>query len=94
MPMRLPEGQILVIGTQKRVGDATDWIRNSPDWSHVWHPALKEDGKPRWPEYWSLDRLMEEKETMGSRAFESEYMLNPLDPESAVIPYELSLIHI
>ena len=26
---------------------------------------------------------------MGSRAFESEYMLNPLAPESAVIPYEV-----
>ncbi|MAK55870.1 MAG: hypothetical protein CML17_08505 [Pusillimonas sp.] len=89
MPMRLPEGQILLIGTQKRVGDATDWIRQSSDWSHVWHPALTEEGTPRWPEYWTLDRLEAERHSMGSRAFESEYMLNPLDPDTAVIPWEV-----
>ena len=87
MPMRLPTGKILLIGTQKRIGDATDWIRQSSDWTHVWHPALLEDGKPRWPEYWDMDRLESERHSMGTRAFESEYMLNPLDPETAVIPW-------
>ena len=58
MPIRLPEGKILLIGTQKRIGDATDWIRQSSDWAHVWHPAFKEDGTPRWPEYWTLGRLV------------------------------------
>ena len=87
MPIRLPEGKILLIGTQKRIGDATDWIRQSPDWTHAWHPALLEDGTPRWPEYWTIDRLEQERHSMGSRAFESEYLLNPLDPETAVIPW-------
>jgi len=87
MPMRLPEGKILLIGTQKRIGDATDWVRQSPDWAHVWHPALNKEGKPRWPEYWTLDRLEAERHSMGTRAFESEYLLNPLDPETAVIPW-------
>ena len=87
MPMRLPEGKILLIGTQKRIGDATDWVRQSPDWAHVWHPALNKEGKPRWPEYWTVDRLEAERHSMGTRAFESEYLLNPLDPETAVIPW-------
>ena len=89
MPMRLPDERILLVGTQKRVNDATDWVTESPQWNVVRHPALLDDETPRWPEYWTLDRLEEEKYTMGSRAFESEYMLNPLDPESAVIPYEV-----
>ena len=89
MPMRLPEAKMLLIGTQKRVGDATDWVEQNKMWDTVRHPALLNDDTPRWPEYWTYDRLMDEKETMGSRAFESEYMLNPLDPESAVIPYEI-----
>jgi len=89
MPMRLPEGKILLIGTQKRIGDATDWVRQSPDWAHVWHPALDEEGKPRWPEYWTVDRLEAERHSMGTRAFESEYLLNPLDPETAVIPWNV-----
>ncbi len=89
MPMRLPDAKMLLIGTQKRVGDATDWVEENKMWNTVRHPALLPDETPRWPEYWTYDRLMDEKETMGSRAFESEYMLNPLDPESAVIPYEI-----
>jgi len=89
MPMRLPESKMLLVGTQKRVGDITDWVSESSEWNVVRHPALLEDGTPRWPEYWNQERLDKEKETMGSRAFESEYMLNPLDPESAVIPYEV-----
>ena len=89
MPMRLPDERILLVGTQKRINDATDWVTESPQWNVVRHPALLDDETPRWPEYWTLERLEEEKYTMGSRAFESEYMLNPLDPESAVIPYEV-----
>ena len=89
MPMRLPKAKMLLVGTQKRVGDATDWAEQNSQWNSVRHPALLEDGTPRWPEYWDQERLDKERETMGSRAFESEYMLNPLDPESAVIPYEV-----
>ena len=89
MPMRLPDERILLVGTQKRINDATDWVTESPQWNVVRHPALLDDETPRWPEYWTLERLEEEKYTMGSRAYESEYMLNPLDPESAVIPYEV-----
>ena len=89
MPMSLPDERILLVGTQKRINDATDWVTESPQWNVVRHPALLDDETPRWPEYWTLERLEEEKYTMGSRAFESEYMLNPLDPESAVIPYEV-----
>ena len=89
LPMRLPNGRVFLIGTQKRIGDATEWVRESPEWSTLWHPALLEDGTPRWPEYWTLERLEAEKKVMGSRAFESEYMLNPIDPESAVIPWSV-----
>ena len=89
MPMRLPGERILLVGTQKRVNDATEWVCESPQWTSIRPPALLEDDTPRWPEYWSMERLEQEKYTMGSRAFESEYLLNPLDPESAVIPYSV-----
>jgi hypothetical protein len=89
MPIMLPQGQLMVIGTQKRVGDLADYVRESDDWATVWHPAILKDGEPRWPEYWTSERLENEKQAMGSRAFESEYMLNPIDPETAVIPWSL-----
>ena len=89
MPMRLPESEIMLVGTQKRVGDITEWVTESKVWNSLRHPALLENGHPRWPEYWDRERLDKERETMGTRAFESEYMLNPVDPMSAVIPYEV-----
>tara|TARA_R100001510_G_C7641012_1_gene198655 strand:- start:532 stop:1794 length:1263 start_codon:yes stop_codon:yes gene_type:complete len=89
MPMRLPEGQITLVGTQKRLKDATQWVRESSEWKHIWHPALLKDGTPRWPEYWTHERLMQEKESMGSRAFESEYLLNPIDPDSSLLTWDV-----
>jgi hypothetical protein len=89
MPMRLPEGKIVLIGTQKRINDASHWVTESDEWASIRHPALLEDGTPRWKEYWTLDRLEKEKLTMGSRAFESEYLLNPIDPESALITWDV-----
>tara|TARA_R110002020_G_scaffold83406_1_gene207577 strand:- start:8619 stop:10082 length:1464 start_codon:yes stop_codon:yes gene_type:complete len=88
MPMRLPEGKITLVGTQKRLKDATQWVRESSEWKHIWHPALLENGTPRWPEYWTHERLMQEKQSMGTRAFESEYLLNPIDPESSLITWD------
>jgi len=88
MPVRLPEGQLLLIGTQKRIDDAADWVKNSKNWETLWHPALLEDNTPRWPEYWTIEKLEKEKSRMGTKAFESEYMLNPLDPHSTVINWE------
>ena len=87
LPMRLPQAQMLLIGTQKRPEDVTAYVKNNPKWETIWHPALKKNGRPRWPQYWNLSRLNEEKAAMGSRAFESEYMLNPIDPDSAIIPW-------
>ena len=89
MPMRLPEGKVVLIGTQKRINDAADWVTKSKEWGSLRHPALLKDGTPRWKEYWTLERLEKEKHTMGSRAFESEYLLNPIDPESALITWEV-----
>jgi|TARA_R100000995_G_C3475502_1_gene120707 hypothetical protein len=89
LPMRLPKARIMLIGTQKRPDDITAYVKENPYWNTIWHPALKDDGTPRWPEYWTIDRLEEERLAMGTRAFESEYMLNPIDPDSAVIPWSV-----
>ena len=89
MPMRLPEGKVVLIGTQKRINDAADWVTKSKEWGSLRHPALLQDGSPRWKGYWTIERLEKEKQTMGSRAFESEYLLNPIDPESALITWEV-----
>lgn len=40
--------------------------------------VLDKKGKSSWPEYWTLERIREKREFMGYRAFEKEYMNNPI----------------
>lgn len=40
--------------------------------------VLDKYGKPSWPEYWTLERIKAKREFMGYRAFEKEYMNNPI----------------
>lgn len=40
--------------------------------------VLDKNARPSWPEYWTLERIREKREFMGYRAFEKEYMNNPI----------------
>ena len=40
--------------------------------------VLDKNGKSAWPEYWTPERIREKREFMGYRAFEKEYMNNPI----------------
>ena len=40
--------------------------------------VLDKNGKSAWPEYWTEERIREKREFMGYRAFEKEYMNNPI----------------
>ena len=41
-----------------------------------------------WSEYWSKQRLIEEKQKIGSVAFSSEYLNNPIENEASLIKHE------
>lgn len=40
--------------------------------------VIDKSGKPSWPAYWRPERIKEMREFMGYRAFEKEYMNNPI----------------
>lgn len=40
--------------------------------------VLDKNGNPSWPEYWTPERIRVKREFMGYRAFEKEYMNNPI----------------
>lgn len=56
---------------------------------HEKHGGIKrkaiEDGKSIWPNYWSLDDLEKERDSMGTRAFMQEYMNEPSSSDLANI---------
>ncbi len=88
VPFLLPKGWMWLLQTQKRVGDITDWVGKNPAWVNIRQPIVDDLGKPVWKEYWSEERIEGRRTEMPNREFESEYMLNCLSDETAVVPFQ------
>lgn len=79
--------QIIEVGTILHT-DAllTTLIEVPPSgWVSRIYRAVKENGQPLWPSYWSTERLEQKKAEIGSIVFEQEYMNNPIDAETQII---------
>ena len=48
-------------------------------YEHVEFPAIDENGKPLWEEYYDLDFYLDKQRTMGERQFQAIYQQKPLD---------------
>lgn len=60
-------------------------VENPPvNWYSKLYKAI-ENGKALWPGMWTLELLEKKKGEIGSLAFESEFMNNPLDPTSQIL---------
>ncbi len=90
MPALAPDGQLLVLGSLihhdgllARLADR----KRFPRWDYRVYRAIearaREDGLfdrvPLWPARWPLERLDEERQRVGTIAFEQEYQANPID---------------
>ena len=81
------DGSIVWVGTLiNRVSLLSDWIHNPPNgWKAIFNQAYKggiqEPGRELWPEVWTHERLQQRKAEIGSSAFSSEFMNDPLPPE-------------
>lgn len=80
-------GSIIWVGTLiNRVSLLYDWIHNLPEgWHGVFNKAyidgIEEEGHELWPEVWSHKRLQARKAEIGSYAFSSEFMNEPIPSE-------------
>ena len=62
-------------------GDLVRWIA-------VRLSCLLSDGTPLWKEYWDVQSLLDKKKTIGSAAFSTEYMNEPLSDEERIFARE------
>ena len=62
-------------------GDLVNWIA-------IRLSCIKQDGTPLWPEYWSIEDLLDKKKTTGISAFSTEYCNEPLADEERIICQE------
>lgn len=81
------DGCMIWVGTLiNRVALLHDWMHQPPTgWKVIFNQAYKkgiqEKGHELWPEVWPHDRLQARKAEIGSSAFSSEFMNDPLPPE-------------
>jgi len=86
----LPEGQFVLIGTIIHpLSVLADLLAIDNGWEKKKYQAYKdgiqEAGNELWKELWSHDKLQARKKEIGSWAFASEYMNNPVSNESIPI---------
>jgi predicted phage terminase large subunit-like protein len=83
-----PEGDLVVIGTLIHHDSLLARFLKKEDWGHRVFKAFDEDGKPLWGSRFSRERLLQRKKEIGSLAFSSEFMNEPIPPEARVFPEE------
>ena len=83
-PIVNPEtGKIIVIGTRKHPEDLHKELGKNPQYKQFIFKALGDDGKtPLWKERWPRERLLREKEEIGSLVFAQEYQNEPISEET------------
>lgn len=99
IPALAPRGRIVVLGSLIHYDSLLANLRDPrrfPRWKYLVYRAkegkLRPDGSfvmvPCWPARWPLAKLEEERQRIGSTAFEQEYMANPVDEETRVFKPE------
>ncbi len=95
LPALAPEGQLVVLGSllhhDALLANLRD-RRRFPRWDYAVYRAIEARPRPDgrfervalWPARWPLARLDEERERIGTLAFEQEYQANPADEAQRV----------
>lgn len=90
-----PNGCILLIMTRWSKRDLTgkllDYAARNPgsdQWEVIEFPAIMPSGNALWPEFWSLESLLQTKATIYPRFWAAQYMQSPTSAESAIIKPE------
>ena len=89
-----PGGAIVVVMTRWSKKDLTGQVlkasaqRGGDEWEVIEFPALFENGKPLWPEFWSLKELLALKEELPNSKWMAQYQQNPTSESSAIVKRE------
>jgi predicted phage terminase large subunit-like protein len=90
LPALAPQGRVVLLGSILHYDSLLANLRDRqrwPGWDYRVYRALEArpgaDGEyylePLWPARWPVERLEDERERIGSLAFEQEYQANPVD---------------
>lgn len=89
-----PGGAIIIVMTRWSKKDLTGQVlksaaqRSGEDWEVIEFPALFDEDKPLWPEFWSVEELVALRNELPSGKWMAQYMQNPTSEVSAIVKRE------
>ena len=90
-----PGGSIVLVQTRWSEKDMTGQLLRAmakdplaDQWEVVELPAIFDDGKPCWPEFWSIEDLTAVRASIPTSKWNAQYQQNPTGEENAIIPRE------
>lgn len=78
------DGQMIIPGTILHHDCLLANLVKNEAYIHKIYRAYDENGEPIWTQMWSKERLEEKRKEIGSVAFNTEFMNNPIDPETMI----------
>lgn len=89
-----PGGAIVIVMTRWSLRDLTAQVlkaaaaRGGDEWKVIEFPAILDNGRPLWPEFWSLKELEVLREELPNSKWQAQYMQQPTSDSSAIIKRE------
>lgn len=82
-----PDGAVILIQTRWHEDDLGGWLLSDSkeDWTIIDLPAISDDGKPLWPDRFSIDDLNRIKEQVGSYWWSAMYQQRPQPAEGGIL---------
>lgn len=76
-----PQTKLVILHTRWHSEDLQGYLREHypDDYSFLEFPAISSEGKPLWPERYSLQEYEKKRQAMGERQFQAIYQQQPLD---------------
>jgi predicted phage terminase large subunit-like protein len=82
-PTLYPWGGVIVIGTRWHYADI--YAHFLETWPNSVLKAIQHDGSVLWPEYWSLEKLEERRDAIGTIFFNCQYQNDPTGMEGELL---------
>jgi predicted phage terminase large subunit-like protein len=89
-----PGASVIIVMTRWAKRDLTGQVikaatqRGGEEWEVIEFPAIFDDERPLWPEFWSLDELLALKDELPVAKWQAQYMQQPTSEVSAIVKRE------
>jgi phage terminase large subunit-like protein len=89
MNMIVPKGQIIVVGTPYTENDLYSVLKKDKRWRVFEYPAIFPDGRLLWPTRYTLQEILDKKESQGNIIFSREILVRPIASDSSIFPWKI-----